>query len=259
MAIFSGSIHSSSLKMTTKLNIIFPDRSNDVDPVIEGKAKVLYLLHGLSGNADEWLRFSKIEYYAKKYNFIIIMPEVNRSFYCNSKYNLNYFDYIADELPQICAKWFNIDTNKENTFIAGESMGGYGAVKIGLSRIDRFAGIASLSGVLDYERFAKMIQDGEWPDMSYKEIEQFDDEETPFVLAKRVANNLDRPRLIQLCGTEDFLYEDNKRFKNYLEELNYGHTYLEGKGDHEWPYWDKAIQYALMFFLNLDMNNTPLY
>lgn len=66
--------------MNTSLNMILPDHSNDVDPLYDDEPKVLYLLHGLSGNEDEWIRFSKIEYYAKKYNFIIVMPRVDRSF-----------------------------------------------------------------------------------------------------------------------------------------------------------------------------------
>lgn len=76
MGLFTGNFYSKNLRMTTQINVIFPDVSNDVTPLYEGTPKVLYLLHGLSGNSAEWTRFSKIEYYAKKYNFIIIMPEV---------------------------------------------------------------------------------------------------------------------------------------------------------------------------------------
>lgn len=85
MGLFTGNFYSKNLRMTTQINVIFPDVSNDVTPLYEGTPKVLYLLHGLSGNSDEWTRFSKIEYYAKKYNFIIIMPEVQRSFYTTGK------------------------------------------------------------------------------------------------------------------------------------------------------------------------------
>ena len=102
MGMFSGTFYSESLQMATRLQVIFPDLSNDVTPVISGTPRVLYLLHGLSANCKEWARFSKIEYYAKKYNFIIIMPEVQRSFYCDTAYGANYFTYVADELPSIC-------------------------------------------------------------------------------------------------------------------------------------------------------------
>ena len=78
------------------------------------------------------------------------MPEVQRSFYTTGKVGIDYFHYVADELPAICGKWFHLDQRRENTFIAGESMGGYGAVKIALNRPGRYEAVASLSGVLDY-------------------------------------------------------------------------------------------------------------
>ena len=65
MGLFTGNFYSKNLRMTTQINVIFPDVSNDVTPLYEGTPKVLYLLHGLSGNSDDWTRFSKIEYYAK--------------------------------------------------------------------------------------------------------------------------------------------------------------------------------------------------
>ena len=259
MGCFKGDFYSSALKMNTGINVIFPERSNDVDPLFEGEPRVLYLLHGLSGNEDEWVRFSKIEYYAKKYNFVIIMPRADRSFYSNTRYQIAYYDYVAVELPEICQRWFRISRDRKDTFIAGESMGGYGAVKIGLSRPEKFAGIASLSGVLDFESFSKMIRENRWEDMRSEELDCLDAYDTPIELGVRMAHRADRPKLIQLCGTEDFLYEDNQKFRKCLEEAGYGHTYREGPGDHEWPYWDKAIQYAFMFFCDLDPEQMRIY
>ncbi len=259
MGNFKGTFWSSSLKRNVCISVIFPDHSNDVDPLFEDDPKVLYLLHGLGGNEDEWMRFSRIEYYAKKYNFVIIMPAAGRSFYCNTRHGINYFDFAADELPEICGKWFSISSKREDTFIAGESMGGYGALKIGLSRPQRFAGIASLSGVVDYEAFAKLIRSRAWEDMNPEELDILHDEETPLMLAEKTAGISDRPGLIQMCGTEDFLYADNQKFRKALNDLGYGHTYREGPGDHEWPYWDKAVQYAFMFFRGLDPDTAKLY
>lgn len=266
MGLFTGNFYSKNLRMTTQINVIFPDVSNDVTPLYEGTPKVLYLLHGLSGNSDEWTRFSKIEYYAKKYNFIIIMPEVQRSFYTTGKVGIDYFHYVADELPAICGKWFHLDQRRENTFIAGESMGGYGAVKIALNRSEKYEAVASLSGVLDYVGFTEMVLAGNWEDMSPQEIQSFHGEagkpeewENPLFLVEKLAKDENRPRLIQFCGTEDFLYENNQKFRKVAESNGYGHVYMEGPGDHEWPYWDKMIQRAIQFFLNLDLQTTKLY
>ncbi|MCQ2507419.1 MAG: esterase family protein [Dorea sp.] len=267
MGLFSGDFYSEKLRMTTQIKVIFPETSNDVTPLYEGEEpKVLYLLHGLSANCGEWTRFSKIEYYAKKYNMIVIMPEVQRSFYTSQITGMDYFGYVADELPKICQTWFRISDKRENTFIAGESMGGYGAVKIALNRPHQYAAAASLSGVLDYRSMVNAIIKNEWQDVSPEEIyimhgasltpETWED---PIALVEKLAQDENRPRLIQLCGTEDFLYEGNQRFKECAEKAGYGHTYLEGPGDHEWPYWDKAIQRAIQFFRNLDIENTILY
>ena len=106
MGSFSGNFYSEELKTTTRINLILPDASNDVTPLLGGTPKLLFLLHGLGGNCDEWLRFSKIEYYAKKINLIVVMPEAQRSFYCDYPTAPRYFHYVADELPQLCEQWF---------------------------------------------------------------------------------------------------------------------------------------------------------
>lgn len=266
MGMFTGDFYSQSLAMTTQLRVIFPDSSNDVTPVFLGEPMVLYLLHGLSANSGEWTRFSKIEYYAKKYNFIIVMPEVQRSFYCDSASGPRYFTYVADELPRICQTWFRFDSSRDNTCIAGESMGGYGAVKVGLSRPECFGAIASLSGALDYPGMARRVMAGQWPDLLPQELRALhgpdgipSDNEDVINLVRQRADDPLRPRLIQMCGTSDFLYEDNQTFRRAAQEAGYGHVYLEAPGDHEWPYWDKAIQHAFQFFRNLDLTTTPIY
>ncbi|MDD3429661.1 MAG: alpha/beta hydrolase family protein [Oscillospiraceae bacterium] len=266
MGLFGGDFYAHSLQMTTRIQVIFPEVSNDVTPVVEGEPRVLYLLHGLAANCGEWTRFSKIEYYAKKYNFIIIMPEVQRSFYCDSAYGPKYFTYIADELPAICAKWFCITQDPARTFIAGESMGGYGAVKAAMRRPKSYNAVATLSGVLDYPHIAREIIAGNWTDVAKSELCALHGasglpapEDDVLALMQAQAQNPNRPRLIQLCGTEDFLYQDNQTFRLQAQKAGYGHTYMEWQGDHEWPFWDVAIQRAIQFFLQLDMDTTPIY
>lgn len=266
MGLFSGDFYADSLKMTTHLWVIFPDVSNDVTPVIKGEPRVLYLLHGLAANSGEWTRFAKTEYYAKKYNFIVIMPEVQRSFYCDSASGPQYFAYLTEELPAICARWFHLNAERGNTYIAGESMGGYGAFKAALRCPWRYCAAASLSGVLDYRSIARRILDGAWPDVAPEELYALHGgsglpgpEDDLLALVRRAAAMEDRPKLIQLCGTEDFLYEANQTFRREADQAGYGHTYMEDPGGHEWPYWDKAVQRAFQFFCGFDPAVTPIY
>ncbi len=266
MGTFSGSFYSEALRMNTRLCVIFPDESNDVTREIPGEPSVLYLLHGLSGNCEEWMRFSKIEYYAKKYNLIVVMPDAGRSFYCDPPGGSRYFTYLADELPALCAKWLRLSAARENTFIAGESMGGYGAVKLALRRPERFSAAASLSGALDHRALARRVLCREWTDMCPEELDALHGpgglpkpEDDVLHLVREAAKRSGRPRLLQLCGTEDFLYEDNQTFRCAADSAGYGHVYREDPGEHAWPYWDKAIQRAIWFFLGLDEETVVLY
>jgi len=266
MGTFTGEFYSECLRLTTQVRIIFPDPSDDATPLIEGEPSVMYLLHGLAANAGEWSRFSKIEYYAKKYNLIVIMPEVQRSFYLDAACGPRFLTYVGEELPAICGRWFRLPEARDMTFIAGESMGGYGAVKIALRFPGRFGAAAGLSGVLDFPRAVSDILAGRWEGVLPSEMEALlgpgahvKPEDDVIELIRKQTGNPERPRLIQLCGSEDFLYEDNLRFRQAAETSGYGHTYMEWPGEHAWPFWDVAIQRAIQFFYGLSMTDTPIF
>lgn len=263
---FTGECYSEALRLTTRVNVILPEPGCDATPVCTGTPKTLYLLHGLGADAGEWARLSKIEYYAKKYNFIVVMPEVHRSFYTDAVSGPRYFTYVCEELPALCEKWLRLPAGRENTFVAGESMGGYGAVKCALRVPERFGAAATLSGALDLPALMRRVQSGAWPEMLPQEAQALfgPDGSVPaaddvIALVRMAAKDPDRPRLIQLCGTEDFLYEDNRAFRTAAEQAGYGHTYMEWPGEHAWPFWDAAIQRALQFFCGLSLTETPLY
>jgi S-formylglutathione hydrolase FrmB len=66
-----------------------------------------------------------------------------------------------------------------------------------------------------------------------------------FVLAEKVARGRTKPRLYQCCGTGDFLYQDNLRFRDHVQSLPLNYTYEEGPGEHTWDFWDRMIQRVL--------------
>ena len=136
MPCFDGSIFSCALGMTTSLRISLPDRF-----LIEQESAalpVLYLLHGLSDDHTAWSRRTSVERYAESAGIAVVMPEVQRSFYTDMVYGLRYFTYIAEELPALCRRLFPLSERREDTFIAGNSMGGYGALKAALRFPERF-------------------------------------------------------------------------------------------------------------------------
>lgn len=261
MGFFSGSIYSECLGMNTHISIIVPEKSNDVTPIFEGNPRLLYLLHGLTGNADEWYRFSKIEYYAKKFNLFVIFPEVHRSFYLNQSIGINYFDYLTNELPEIIKTWFNVPTDREHTLIAGESMGGFGALKAALTYPQNYCGVASLSGVVNIRQFRSIISSGIFNDISLEEFDYIFATTTQEIDLLRLASKIEIERIPKsyiCCGKQDFLLDSNIQFSKKLNELGYSHRFQMWNGEHEWPFWDVAIQRALKYLLMVP-NNTPIF
>jgi putative tributyrin esterase len=172
-------------------------------------------------------------------------------------YGGRYFDYVADELPVIMRSFFHFSNRREDNFVAGLSMGGYGAFKLALTRPEQYAAAASLSGALNIatlaERQIPALEAGKTPDRGDLLKLVFGDTQriqgSPHDLfhllqtAKRENTNL--PKLFASCGTEDFLYPDNIAFRDFAQDLGMPLTYHEAPGTHEWGYWDRTIQRVL--------------
>ena len=100
MASFKGDIKSRALNMDIALNVILPyDHPHDYS---KNPCKTLWLLHGQGSSASSWMRWTSIERYAMQHGFAVIMPEVQRSFYRNTAYGMDYFTFVAEELPRLC-------------------------------------------------------------------------------------------------------------------------------------------------------------
>jgi len=214
------------------------------------RSPVLYLLHGLSDDHTTWLRRTSIERYAEAYDLFVVMPNVHRSFYINTYSGYRYFDFIADELPQICRDLFHISADPRETFVAGLSMGGYGAFRLALSRPDQYAAAASLSGALDLASLGDERDSllPEWASV-FGPTEAFHGGENDLLhLALQCRSNAARmPRLYQCCGTEDYLFPANQSFLRHCREIRLPVDYEEGPGEHEWGYWDQQIQRVLQW------------
>lgn len=253
MAFFRGVIRSDTLGMDTGLNVILPyDRQpDDFAP----PCRVLYLLHGLGDNCDAWTRYTGIERYARDKGLAVIMPEVQRSFYLDMTYGLKYFSYVTEELPGLCMQMFHIGTRREDTVIAGLSMGGYGAMKCGLSRPDLYGGAASFSGALDiHEVVDSLAEEDLKPQLQAAigmELSVRDSDDLK-KLAELVAAmpRESQPGLFITCGQQDFLYNANIGFKNHLEDLTLPFQFEEWPGEHEWGFWDVSVRQALEFFFH---------
>lgn len=257
MAFIRADFFSKELEMNTSIQVIMPD---DVD---NSKVNVLYLLHGLSDNCTGWYRLTSIERYANEYKLAVVMPEVQRSYYIDMKYGLNYFQYVSKELIQTVGKMFNFPTDREHTFVAGLSMGGYGALKCALTRPEQYRACAAFSAVCDIQNTI----DNAMPAARLDELRailgmdlKIDDCNNLYKLAEKTNKAEQKPGVFMTCGTDDMLYPQNIELKKHLEGLSYNYEFNEWKGDHTWDFWDKSIQLALNFFLGdkISGTKTPL-
>ena len=222
MAYLQSSIRSLALGMDTNLNIILPADRYDAQGKPTGYDKVLYMLHGLKQNADAWPRHSCIERYANHYGYAVIIPEVQRSWYCDLPGGTNYFTYITEELPELVHRMFKLPEGRENTYIGGLSMGGYGALKCALRRPDLYCGaMCYSSGFFSLEN-AQHLMDVYYSEGEMKSILGQDltlcDEDSLDYLIRHFPKDAQKPRLYVSCGTEDFLIKANVRCRDLLKE-----------------------------------------
>ena len=246
MAFIQFHFFSEALGMQTEAYVVMPQRKTagqiGVDTQSSNeKYKCLYLLHGLSDDHTIWMRRTSIERYADKYGICVVMPCAHRSFYCNMSCGLKYYEYVSDELPRTMCEFFNVSDKREDNFVAGLSMGGYGALKLALREPHRFCAAAALSAATDIKHAGKANLMG----TIFGNSCPIPDEDDLFYLADRCAQSTDKPRIFMAIGTEDFLYDENIRFCDKLSSLGYEPKYLEEHGTHNWEFWDKHIQGAL--------------
>lgn len=235
---------SHALKRQTQINAVIPDKVPEGAP----PRRTLWLLHGLGGNNTSWVRNSCIERYAQKYNLTVIMPDAGRSWYTNTQYGENYFDYITEELPELCRGTIcGISDRREDNIVGGLSMGGYGALKIALSFPERYGACISLSGSLDITRKNRSLDLPLWRALyDYGMVSPDQLENTPhdlFYLAEKcVREGSTLPEIFLWCGTEDPLIAINDAYHEHLLRLGIPHTYRFSEGDHSWCWWDMHIK-----------------
>jgi len=244
MALFECNIKSDVLELNVAVNVIIPQ-----DVKKGEKLQAVYLLHGYIGNHTDWCRYSSVERYAWEHRFAIIMPGVNNSYYSNTKFGQKYLDYVSIELPEIMSRMFPVSEKREDNFVCGLSMGGYGALRVALHNPKRFSKAASLSGAVNIDSIKKLVEDTprkHFTNATFGEASTKDTEnDLLYLIQTHQKNKQELPNIYLACGTEDFLYKDNLEFKKEMDYLKVPYTYEESKGDHNWAFWDEYLQKVL--------------
>jgi putative tributyrin esterase len=246
-------IHWSSeiLGKSTEAQVVFPDAGKPPFPV-------LYLLHGLSDDSTIWLRRTRLETYVSSLPLIVVMPDGGRGFYTDNDQGPAYAKHIGVELPDFIERTFPARPDRSARAVGGLSMGGYGALRIGLGYHDRFCSIHSHSGAVGWgnnQKYDLFTSSGAADQAFAAELRRIfgpapeGTDHHLLTLAKRAKKSRQLARILLDCGTDDFLLSDNRAFVKELSAAKIPHAYHEYPGGHEWEYWDTHIQEALCFHM----------
>lgn len=255
MALVQVNFISKMLSRTVTFNAIIPlDKiSFGEEEVVEAKPlKTLYLLHGAFGNYTDYLSGTRIQRWAEEHNLAVIMPSGENQFYVDKpSRGENYGAYVADELVEFTRKMFPLSYKKEDTFIAGLSMGGYGALINGLKYHETFSRIGAFSPGLmidDIASRSELLSVTGWSmdfyDNAFGGIDTIknSDKDYYYLIDQLLENKKEIPKIYLPIGTDDFLLESVRGFKSFVDKREVPLTYIEDDGGHEWDFWDKYVK-----------------
>ena len=237
MAVCELTMRSTTLMMDVKVTVLIPESRKDYhldDP--DKKYPCLYILHGSCEDNSTWLNSSNLYLMARDLELFVVMPSAYNSCYVDTKFGMKMMTYIAEELPAKMERLFPISSKREDRFLMGESMGGYGTWLLSLTYPEKYGKACPLSqgGIRD---FGHILDTGAYSvDQLARELSSSGKEATDYFL---------------MCGTEDVMvYERCTSWEKFLKEecpnIFVKSEYWPGK--HNFFFWNQAIPKALQFF-----------
>ncbi len=254
MALAQVNFFSQTLMMTCSMDVVLPEKN--LGPKVmkrkDDKLPVLFLLHGASEDHTAWQRHTSIERFAEPLGLAVVMPAGQLSYYTNMTSGEAYFDFISEELPRVAGEFFNISEKREDSFIAGTSMGGYGALRIGMACPDRFSAVGCLSmgafmqppkGQVVLNPLVRRSLELAFGVSDPSELKGT--EHDPLALAdKAIRAGKKLPRIFQVCGVDDDpqILSVSRLTHEWFQDKPVEYSYHEGPGGHTWTFWDEWIQ-----------------
>ena len=253
MALFHVNFDSKVLDLAMSADVIIPQRLGQAG-ISDYRYPTLYLLHGYSDDHTAWQRQTSIERYAIRLGLAVVMPNAHTSGYANMAHGNNYYTFISEEIPAVMRGMFPLSDKREDNFIAGLSMGGAGAMKIGLAHPEQYAAIGCLSAGLGnfHNQENPTPQQIKQRFMLYGDRDLTGTEEDAVHSAKVILQEgKPVPRIYHACGTEDTLaLPGARKTRDFFQSFPgnpFGYVYEVNPGIHNWDFWDEHIQHFLRF------------
>lgn len=251
MVLFRGDIKCKSLQRRTSISVILPADNihflNDSEDIVPKPYKTLYLLHGLYGSDDIFLANTSIQKFAEDHGIAIVIPCGENSFYVDNKNAHAYYgEYVGQELLDITRNIFPLSTKREDAYIAGFSMGGYGAIRNGLKYSKNFSKIGMISAALitddivHYADDSNVLKSKSFYESCFGDLDKVKNSDMD---PKYLIENTDNiPDIFMACGSDDFLFDKNVGFCEFLKSKDIDVEFIQSPGEHTWEFCDKHVK-----------------
>ena len=263
MAIIQAEFLSESLKRRVQFNAILP-----LDPMYPFECrtplKTVYLLHGYTGSCEGWFTRHALGELSLNNNLAIIMPSADNHFYVDDMQRDDmYGEFIGQELVDFTRKMFPLSVKRDDTIIAGISMGGYGAIRNGFKYNDVFGHVIGISSALilseitgpEFNPVIPGVTRGYFESVFGDLNKTIGSDVDVFWLAETLAGKgVSLPDIYFACGSNDVLVFENRRFHGHLEKLGIAHVYEESKGTHDALFFDP---YLMKGFARINLDRNP--
>lgn len=258
MALLQCNFFSKALMRTVPIQVVLPTDKMVFpgQPAPEEKPlQTLYLLHGIFGNNTDWVSGTRVQAWAQDKNLAVVMPSGENAFYVdNPKTSALHGTFLGKELVDFTRRSFPLSRKREDTFLGGLSMGGYGAIVNALQNPETFGAVCAFSSALILEKAAStteysdfLMSNRGYYEAVFGDLSALSGSDKDYrKLAEQVAAaNGPKPDFYLTCGTEDDLIAPNHTFRDQLKQLGFRVDWEEWAGGHDWAFWDESIKKAL--------------
>lgn len=235
-------VESPSMQKAIEVVVIIPDLA------AREQCPVVYLLHGLGGNARTWISIKpNLPEIADEEGFIFVCPDGAKSWYWDSPLNadMKYETFISSELVQYVDSHYRTIADSRARAITGLSMGGHGAMWNAIRHPEVFSAAGSMSGGVDIRPFPKNWNISDQLGTQDAHPENWENYTVVHLVPAMKPGKL---ALIFDCGETDFFHDVNVDFHRALLKQGIDHDFITRPGNHDEKYWKNAIDYQLLFF-----------
>lgn len=243
---------SDALHTYVRVMVLLPKKMKT--PLEEWKPKdvypVLYLLHGALDYGDNWLYRTELADLVDEKEIAVVLPSVGNSFYLDEPEGLHYFTFLTEELPDYLGRILPLSKKREESFLGGLSMGGYGSLYATLRNPERYGKVFSLSGAVDIRHVASFTsQCGAGLPSHLRDWRSLLGGEYDLLALLERADTASMPPVFLACGTEDFFLQDNQALAEAMKQRGINVEFHAVPGEHAWKFWRTWLNCAFDFLV----------